>query len=121
MGMIKSIRSFIGAKNYEESVAFYKDMGFKAIPIGEKMTYFKVNESMGFYLQDYNVKEWVDNSMLMLEVENLEEWLSTIQSKKLEEKYPGFRLTDIKIQDWGSTFFLHDPSGILWHFTKFNY
>jgi hypothetical protein len=30
-------------------------------------------------------------------------------------------LSKIVNNDWGSEFFLHDPSGILWHIGCFNY
>jgi hypothetical protein len=39
---------------------------------------------------------------------------------ELPAKYPGVRLTSVQQYDWGSECFLHDPSGILWHFGQFN-
>lgn len=115
----KSIRSFIGAKNFKESRDFYKDLGFEELTLFENMSYFKIDKKLGFYLQKAFVKDWVDNSMLFLEVENLEEYLQEIKSKKLQEKYPKVKLSKIVINDWGNEFFLHDPSGILWHFGSF--
>jgi len=49
----------IGAKNYAESSAFYRQLGFEEIVIDQKMSLFKVNDNLGFYLQDYYVKKWV--------------------------------------------------------------
>jgi len=60
----KSIRPFIGAKDYEISREFYKDLGFEEIILSNTMSYFKTQE-MGFYLQDAYVKDWVDNSMVL--------------------------------------------------------
>ncbi len=42
----KTIRTFIGAKNYEESRRFYRELGFEEVEIGDKMTLFKVNENI---------------------------------------------------------------------------
>lgn len=115
----RSIRSFIGAKDYRESRAFYRELGFEEVPLGNKMCLFRVNEQLGFYLQAAYVKDWVDNSMLFLEVEDLEQWHREITALGLTERYPRVRLSDIKDLDWGREFFLHDPSGILWHFGIF--
>lgn len=115
-----SIRSFIGSKNFDISKQFYTDLGFEVSPIDEKMCYVEVNESLGFYLQDYYLKDWVNNSMLFLEVENVEDWETQLKAKGLEKKYKYVRFTEIKTFDWGKEFFMHDPSGVLWHFGKFN-
>lgn len=114
-----SIRTFIGAKDFAVSRSFYHDLGFREIVLSEKMSYFQVNPNLGFYLQDYFVRDWTENSMLFLEVEDLDQCLTLIMSKKLPAKYPNVRLSDIKNNDWGREFFLHDPSGILWHIGTF--
>jgi hypothetical protein len=117
--MFKSIRTFIGAKNFETSKNFYKDVGFIETVLSDSLSYFKIDEKLGFYLQKSFVKDWVDNSMLFLEVENLEAYFVTIKEKKLTEKYTEVKLSKIVYNDWGKEFFLHDPSGILWHFGNF--
>ena len=115
----KSIRAFIGSKNYTISRNFYTDLGFKEIITSKKLSYFYMEE-FGFYLQDAYVKDWVDNSMIFFEVNQLESTLQYIQSLKLNNKYKNVRLSEIVHNEWGSEFFLHDPCGILWHFGKFN-
>ena len=116
----KSIRGFIGAKDFEVSQAFYQDLGFTEIIIGGTMSYFQVEEDIGFYLQKSYVKKWVDNLMLFLEVEDLDTCYIDVQERRLVEQYANVRLSDIKELDWGREFFLHDPSGVLWHFGSFN-
>jgi hypothetical protein len=116
----KSVRAFIGAKDFEISRAFYKDLGFEESIISKSMSYFKIYDTLGFYLQDAYVKDWVDNSMIFVEVENVEQHWDKLQSLGLQQKYKNVRLTPIKIDVWGSECFLHDPSGILWHFGAFN-
>ncbi len=117
--LFKSIRTFIGAKDYQKSRSFYKNLGFIEIIISDDMCYFKIDESLGFYLQKANVRKWINNSMIFLEVEDLTSYLITIKSKNLQEKYPKVRISEIIENDWGSEFFLHDPSGILWHIGTF--
>ncbi|MDW7691755.1 glyoxalase [Flammeovirgaceae bacterium SG7u.111] len=115
----QSIRTFIGAKDFGESRSFYLELDFIEVPLGPKMSFFKVDEKLGFYLQNAYVKDWIDNSMIFLEVANLEECLKGLKEKNLTEKYKNVRLSGIKTDSWGREFFLHDPSGILWHFGEF--
>jgi len=115
---IKSIRTFIGAKNYNLSRQFYLDFGFEEIKIPYKMSYFKCGE-FGFYLQDAYVKRWVDNSMIFLEVQNLEQHLDDIKKLNLITKYQKVKISEIQYNDWGNEYFIHDPSGILWHIGEF--
>ncbi|MEO6734643.1 MAG: glyoxalase [Ferruginibacter sp.] len=115
----KSLRAFIGSKDFEESRLFYKDFGFEETVLFNNMSYFRVSSTLGFYLQDAYVKDWVDNTMLFLEVDNVNEYWKELQSLELEKKYKTVRLTPIKKNDWGSECFMHDPSGILWHFGEF--
>lgn len=114
----KSIRPFIGSKNFTISRNFYLDLGFKEIVTSINMSYFCI-DNFGFYLQDAYVKDWVDNSMIFFEVDNLENTLNEILHLSLPEKYDNVRLSEIVYNDWGNEFFLHDPSGILWHIGNF--
>ena len=113
-----SIRPFIGAKNFEISRKFYQDLGFKESILGNNFSYFHT-EGIGFYLQDAYVKDWVDNSMIFMEVDSVERYYQELLMLNLSSKYEGVRLIPIKTYDWGKECFLHDPSGILWHFGEF--
>lgn len=115
----KSIRPFIGARNFDISRNFYSDLGFDEIVISESLSFFRIQE-FGFYLQNAYVKDWIDNSMIFYEVDNLETSLNHIKSLNLTEKYDGVRLSEIVFNEWGNEFFLHDPCGILWHFGIFH-
>ncbi|MEO7961584.1 MAG: glyoxalase, partial [Ginsengibacter sp.] len=57
----KSIRPFIGAKDFELSRAFYRDLGFHETVLFQDMSLFKTGE-VGFYLQKAYVQDWIDNS-----------------------------------------------------------
>lgn len=116
----KSIRAFIGAKNFNESRAFYKDLGFEEYVIDQNMSLFRVTDTLSFYLQKAYVKDWVDNTMLFLEVDNVDRYWQELSALNLHEKYVKVRLTPIRVETWGKECFMHDPSGILWHFGQFN-
>ena len=113
-----SIRPFIGAKNFEISRKFYQDLGFQEVILEHNLSYFKT-EGIGFYLQDYYIKDWIDNSMIFMEVDSVERYYQELFALNLSSKYKDVRLIPIKTNDWGKECFLHDPSGILWHFGEF--
>ncbi len=115
---VKSIRPFIGAENFEISRQFYLDLGFLESIISSNLSYFSI-DSFGFYLQNAFVKDWIDNTMLFIEVENAEKHWNEMIKLNLQAKYPTVRLVPIRKLDWGKECFLHDPSGILWHFGEF--
>ncbi len=114
----KSIRPFIGAKDFALSRSFYRDLGFQESVVAPDMSFFKTGD-VGFYLQDAYVRDWIDNSMIFLEVDDVDRHRNELLALELTAKYPGVRLTDIRMHDWGREYFLHDPSGVLWHFGEF--
>ena len=115
----KSIRPFMGAKNYQESRNFYCDLGFKEVVLSSNMSYFDRN-GFGFYLQNAFVKDWIDNTMVFMEVENVQEFYDELIKLELPSKYETVKIVPIKVLDWGKECFVHDPSGVLWHFGEFN-
>lgn len=114
-----SIRTFIGAKNFEESRKFYQELGFNETVIDAKMSYFSI-ENLGFYLQDYYRKAWAHNTMIFLEVDDVQRYWNELNALGLHEKYKHVKLSAIRNESWGRECFMHDPSGILWHFGQFN-
>lgn len=115
---LQSIRPFIGAENFEVSRNFYRDLGFEEVILDPKLSLFKWQET-GFYLQNAYVKDWIDNTMIFIEVENTDEFWQHLLSLNLSEKYEGVKLSPIRTMEWGKECFVHDPSGILWHFGEF--
>ena len=113
-----SIRPFIGAKDFALSGRFYRDLGFEEVVLGNDMSLFKTGIA-GFYLQNAYVKDWIDNTMIFLEVDDVERYWNELLLLDLPSKYEGAKLTPIRVEDWGRECFLHDPSGVLWHFGQF--
>lgn len=116
---IQSIRPFIGAKDFDLSRSFYRELGFEETVIDGGMSVFK-SGSFAFYLQNAYVKDWVDNTMIFAEVDDADRYRDELQQLNLPSKYNNVRLSPVVIKDWGKECFLHDPSGILWHFGTFN-
>lgn len=114
-----SLRPFIGARDFEVSRNFYRDLGFEEVVLSPGFSLFKIN-NLAFYLQDAYVKDWIDNTMLFLEVDDVDRYWNDLLALDLTKKYEGVKLTPIRVDYWGRECFLHDPSGILWHFGEFS-
>lgn len=113
-----SLRPFIGARDFKVSRQFYRDLGFQETVLEPKMSVFKAGE-LAFYLQDAYVKDWIDNLMIFMEVKDVDQYWKDLVALNLPAKYEGIKLTPIRDYDWGRECFLHDPSGVLWHFGAF--
>jgi hypothetical protein len=116
----KVIIPFLGSKNFQESTEFYELLGWKAKLISKGFARVYIQDKISFYLQDYYSKEWCENTMVFLEMDDLENQRESILMLDLPEKFPGVKVSKIKKNEWGDEFFLHDPAGILWHIGFFN-
>lgn len=114
----KSIRPFIGSKDFELSRSFYRDLGFQETILSHTMSLFQIQQ-LGFYLQHAFVKDWVDNTMVFLEVDDADRFYSELLALNLQSKYADMKLIQTRVEHWGKECFLIDPSGILWHFGEF--
>lgn len=114
----KAIRPFIGSRDFKCSVDFYRDLGFEEVVLSPGLSLFKTG-GLGFYLQDAFVKDWVDNTMVFLEVDDVVAFWDELSALQLAEKYPGVKLVPVRTEHWGRECFVHDPSGVLWHFGEF--
>jgi hypothetical protein len=114
----KSIRTFIGAKNFEISRSFYRDLGFTENIISHNMSYFETN-NMGFYLQDAYVEDWINNTMVFMEMDDVNHFWKELIKLELTSKYDVVKLVPVRELDWGKECFVYDPSGVLWHFGEF--
>lgn len=115
-----SLRTFIGSKNYKQSQSFYRALGFAVNEVGPALSYVAVDGRLGFYLQDAYVKDWINNTMLFLEVDHVEQWYEALLTLQLPKTYSGVRFAEVRYEDWGKEFFMHDPAAVLWHFGSFS-
>ncbi len=111
----KSIRPFIGSKDFNLSRNFYTDLGFKETILSHNLSVFR-SGTLSFYLQDAYVKDWIDNTMVFMEVADVTVFWDDLVQLDLTSTYRTVKLVPINHHDWGSECFVHDPSGVLWHF-----
>ena len=113
-----SIRSFLGSKDFETSRRFYRELGFEEFVIDPSMSVFKT-DNIAFYLQNAYVKDWIENTMVFMEVKDVDEHWKQIQKLDLPNKYEGIKITSVFRNDWGDEYHILDPAGNLWHVGTF--
>ncbi|MBG8556253.1 VOC family protein [Hymenobacter guriensis] len=115
---IRSLRPFIGSRDFAVSRRFYRAFGFTETVLSPAMSLFTLG-GVSFYLQDYYVADWVDNTMLFLEVEDVEQYWQELRALDLPGQFAGVRVVPIRHETWGKEGFVYDPAGILWHIGEF--
>lgn len=112
---IKLIRTFVPSKDFETSIQFYKDLGFVELWKGKDLCEMGRKDS-NFFVQDYYVEEYANNFMMQLFVDDLEELFKV--AAPLIDKYENTKIMPIFEAEYGKTFHLIDPTGVLWHMTE---
>lgn len=108
------IRPFLPSKDFEASRDFYIALGFEMV-LDSEVAIFNAG-SGGITLQRYYVKEWAENTMLQLLVDDLDAWWAHVQSLDLPGKFGVQPPKAPAMQPWGlRTMYVYDPAGVLWH------
>ncbi len=107
-------RAFLPAKDFDVSKAFYEALGFEKLLDGDVAIYGM--GSSGFILQQGYQKEWAENFMMQLMVDDLDAWWTHIQGLDLPGKFNVQVPRPPAMQPWGLRIvYVVDPSGVLWH------
>ncbi|GAB5382109.1 MAG: hypothetical protein Alis3KO_36220 [Aliiglaciecola sp.] len=109
---VEDIRVFVPCKNYDESKAFYSDLGFSQAPATDDLTLVE-NGDCTFFLQRFYNKDFAENLMLQVCVADIDHAYELAKATKYAQK-----LTPIESERWGKVFYLWGPSGELLHVTQ---
>jgi predicted enzyme related to lactoylglutathione lyase len=108
------VRPFMPAKDVDVSKRFYETLGFDKVLDSEVVI---VNAgSGGFILQRHYQKEWAENFMMQLMVDDLDAWWTHIVTLDLAKQFGVPAPKAPAMQPWGLRIaYVVDPSGVLWH------
>lgn len=108
------VRPFVPAKDFDLSKRFYEALGFEKLLDGEVAIFGAA--SGGFILQRYYQKNWAENTMLQLMVDDLDQWWDHLSSLDLPGQFNVQAPKPPAMQPWGlRVAYVYDPSGVLWH------
>jgi len=115
---IRAFRPFLPAKEYQTSLRFYEAVGFEAYPLGGTLAELSLGP-YAFLLQGYYVKEWAENMVMHVLVNDVQAWWRHIDSLDLARQFGVSAPAAPRDEPWGLTVaYVFDPSGVLWHFAE---
>jgi catechol 2,3-dioxygenase-like lactoylglutathione lyase family enzyme len=113
----EACRPFLPAKDFDASRAFYEALGFEKLLEGE-VAIFGVGTA-AFILQRFYQKEWAENFMMQLMVDDLDAWWAHIEALDLPKNFGVKPPKAPAMQPWGlRVAYVYDPSGVLWHIAQ---
>jgi catechol 2,3-dioxygenase-like lactoylglutathione lyase family enzyme len=111
-------RAFLPSKDFAVSKAFYVSLGFTLDFEGDDVAIFATGESE-FLLTPFYQKEYAENFMMQMLVDNLDVWWTRISLLNLPKHFGVPAPRDPAVQPWGlRVAYIVDPSGVLWHFAE---
>ena len=111
------MRAFVPAQDFDLSKRFYETLGFEKV-LDSEVAIFNVG-SGGFILQRYYQKDWAENFMMQLLVDDLDSWWQHIVSLDLPTNFGVPAPKPPATQPWGLRIvYVVDPSGVLWHIAQ---
>lgn len=115
---IKDFKPFLGygPEEFESAKQFYRDIGFKAYWENESTCAFDTGIGQRFLVSLHHGLDRSSAGMFQLWVESVDEWQAHLASLKLPEKYPGVKVAEPTITEWGwRILYVWDPGGYLLH------
>jgi len=110
----EAVRPFLPARDFELSKRFYEALGFRKL-LDEDVVIFEVGGT-SFLLQRHYEKNWAENFMMQLMVDDLDAWWEYIRSLDLPNRFGVAPPRPPALQPWGLRIaYVADPSGVLWH------
>ena len=114
---IIDFKVYMPAKNFEQSKRFYTALGFTMSDGWGGTADFELNGNR-FRLQDYYVKDWANNFMVVIGVEDVELWHQHVRKLVASGEFENVRLKEPEPVDDSLVLHVWDPSGVLLVFVQ---
>jgi predicted lactoylglutathione lyase len=113
----QSLEPFVpSGSNFEGSKQFFLELGFTINwDAGDYIGFEK--DGCKFILQHYTNKEFAENLMISVKVDNAKEFYQFVVDKKLPEKF-GIKISAPTQQPYGKEVNIIDIAGVCWHFVE---
>ena len=114
---IKDFKVYVPAKDFEQSKRFYQALGFSMSEGWGGTMDFELNGHR-FRLQDYYVKDWANNFMVVMGVDNVEAWHEHVRKLADSGDFDSIRIKEPEAVDGALVLHVVDPSGVLLIFVQ---
>lgn len=112
-----SLEPFVpSGSDYEGSKKLFQELGFTLVwDAGDYAGFEK--DGCRFILQHYEQKNFAENFMLSVKVDDVAAFRQMVLDKELPKKY-GIRIGGISQQPYGKEVNIIDIAGVCWHFVE---
>jgi hypothetical protein len=115
---VSDIKPFLPSIDFAASKDFYVSLGWTIKWAGDDLALMQ-NSNQCFYLQRYYVKEWADNSMLHITVEDAQSCYVQVKGLLDSGRFPGARVSEPRQEPYGALVtYVWDPAGVLLHLAQ---
>lgn len=112
-----SLEPFIpSGNNFNSSKQLFLELGFAITWDAGDYVGFE-RDGCRFILQKYDNKEFAENLMINVKIDDAEQFWKFMKERDLEKKF-GVRITSPKKQPYGIEVNLIDIAGVCWHFVQ---
>ena len=112
-----SLQPFVpSGNNFEASKQLFIELGFKINWDGGGYAGFE-KDGCKFILQHFDNRDFAENFMITVGVDNADEFRKQVLEKKLPEKF-GIRIGEVTNQPYGREVNIIDIAGVCWHFVQ---
>jgi hypothetical protein len=113
----QSLEPFVpSGNNFEGSKQLFQELGFNINWDAGGYAGFE-KDGCKFILQQYDNKEFADNFMISVRIDNAAEFYQFVVDKNLPERF-GIRVAKPLQQPYGKEVNLIDLAGVCWHFVE---
>lgn len=114
----RRLLTFVPTQDQQLSKRFYLALGAKLV--GEEGGLVDVElAGTRLLLQDYYAKDWAENFMFILSVDDAQAWFEHVSALVASGEFPGVRVKPPEPQDWGALVtYVWDPVGVLIHIAQ---
>ena len=109
---LRDLKPYVPAKDFALSRRFYAALGFHETPGWGGTADFELG-GHAFRLQDYHVKDWANNFMFVLGVDDVDAWHHRAQEMLASGDFPGMRVKPPEPVDDSTVLHIWDPTGVL--------
>ncbi len=100
--------------DYGEALRFFESIGFTRVWSDEDLSGLRYGGAY-FILQNIDIPAWQSNQMLVLEVDDLDQYWAELSALNLPDSFSGVQIKEPTDYPWGREVNIIDPGGVCWH------
>ena len=115
---VRDVKGFVPSKDIAVSLRFYEAVGWRCNWRVEGLAEIEL-AGKRLYLQDFYAKEWAENFMIYIDVDDADAWYVHLNRIVESGEFENIRVKPPQIESYGAIVtYAYDPCGVLLHFAQ---